>query len=690
MEISNRVAYSEALVRDFESLSSDGWRRLRAHKLSQRFLQEYLAAKCVTDFWCFIQYGVYTTTMKHFYEPLHGRNGLAGYLQDWTRLDEATGVRKNVNVKFVVWAREHVKTQTTIAWDCWQYARDPNNTLLLRAYTKPKAIQILGGVRELLESDQYRRNFPWVKPKCKRGTTKPFLWQNDQFMLERDDHGKRVPSAEAVGMGVDPTGGHFSLCHYDDFEVKENAESEVLLRELHDTWKNDSNLRLAGNKTVVCGTTWSRKGIIFSVVKRAGDYQNHEFDYSYQPVYVRVFPHPFAGEAATVLDDRLTVRVDGGNFPTAEANLNLCQATLNFFSPAVNDTVDEVREVVWNDGTHFRVNRPFAEMLGQPLTWKVGGEKPAAPNRFTMDSQDIHPPEGETEILARHSIPKKRLEQGSLVYAAQMDLDPSDPANMVLNPEFLQIKTVTPESGVPIWSYLPDGPKRWYRTCDWASDLEGTASTAIMEGFRHEQGLFITHITHERKMNDTDKLLELFLGNRRVERMNGRFEWTSFEKAAIENTLGGFLRQAEIDPYTFFSQFGGKYLAIADKEFGDKKSVQVPRKILPRPSNLSKNARISQQQPMLESRQIHVIVGPGFVSVKTLEALREEMRYFRLDGGDSYDLLDVMHDLVSFTNPPAKESETRRATNQFEELNRAARLRNSIAVVGASMVWPHN
>lgn len=678
MEIRNRVEYSESLVRDIESLSSKSWAAMRSHRLHTEFMREYMVAKCVTDFWSFIRFGVYTKSMKHFYEPLHGPHGLAGYLQDWTR--EKNGVRESVGVKFVVVAREHIKTQTTIAWDCWQYARDPNATLLLRAYTKPKAVQILGGVKELLESDQFRRNFPWVRPRSKRGSSKPILWQADQFMLEREDTGKRVPSAEAVGMGVDPTGGHFSICHYDDFEVKENAESEILLEQLHSTWKNDSNLRLAGNKTVVCGTTWGRKGIIYSVAKRLGDYADHQFDLFYQPVYMKMDWMPLAGAGdAHLLGDRQTVRVEGAGFPTDSCNLELCQARLSFFSPAVNDTVEEVREIVWNDGQSFRVNRPFAEMLGEVLTWKVGNLKPAAPNRFTMDSQDIHPPEAlQHDILSRHSIPKKKLEQGSLVFAAQMELDPSDPENMALNPDFLQVKQVSPESGVPLHHYLPDGPKRWFRSCDYASEKEGTAYTAMMEGFRHEQGLFITHITHERQMNDTDKLLNLFLGQKRVQRLNGHLEWTSFEKAAIENTLGGFLSQAERSPYEFFSALQGKYTALAEGEFADRQPIHVPRRILSRPSNLSKNARISQQQPMLESRQIHVILGHGFVSLAGYEALKEEMRYFRLDGRDSYDLLDVLHDLVSFSSPPEKVSETVEK-NRFDEINRQARFRNALA-----------
>lgn len=672
MVITDRVGYSQNLVDDFHSLSIEGWKAMQSHRLFIPFMREYMAALCVVDFWSYMRFGVYTRAMKHYYEPLHGPNGLAGYLQNWHTLDEY-GNRQNVSVKFVAIAREHCKTQVTIAWDTWQFVRDPNFRLLVRAYTKPKAEEILGGVKELLDNPQFKRNFPWVRPKLKPNSTQPAMWQRDRFTIERDDSGVRVPSAEAVGMGTDPTGGHFSGGHYDDFEVMENAHSDILLEELIQTWRNDSNLFLAGSKRVVCGTTWSRKGIIYSVINKKGDFADHPYDLFVQPCVVAVFDKPFAGEEPVLLDDRVTIKDSTQGFPTIEANLELCQARVRFYSAAAKDVVEEIREIVWNDGTSFRVNRPFQAMLGQPISYTIGREKPAAPNRFTLDAQDVAPEEGAIDILTRKSLPEKLLDQGSMVYSAQMLLDPSDPSNMLLNPE--KIIIVKPDS-------LPDGPRRWYRSCDYASDKKGTAATAMTTGFHHETGLYITHIAHDRQMADMDKILELMVGALRVQNHGGHLEWTSFEKAALENTLDKFVTEAERDPFKFFTDRGGKYQAYADKMFKNLNNLRISRLILSRPSNLPKPVRLSSQQPFWESGKLHVVVGPGYVDTASLEALYDEARYFRLEGGESYDILDTIHDLISYGEPPRRPAPKKGESNLFMKAQRRALFRNTLARSG--------
>jgi len=678
MVITDRVAYSQNLVDDFNALTKEGWEAMRGHRLFIPFMREYLTAKCVTDFWYFMRFGVYTHAMKHYYPRLHGPDGLAGYLQDWTSTDEF-GQERSVSVKFVVIAREHCKTQIAIAWDTWQFARNPNFRLLVRAYTKPKAEEILGGVKELLDSPQFKRNFPWVRPKMKNNSTQPELWQKDRFKLERDDTGVRVPSAEACGLGVDPTGGHFSGCHYDDFEVLENAYSEIGLQDMVDTWHNDSNLRLAGSKTIVCGTTWSRKGIMYNVVNRKGLFEDHNYDIFYRPCVERMDWKPIAGEEPVLFDDRVTIRDTAQAFPTIEGNLETCQARVRFFSQAARDTVEEIREVVWNDGTHFRVNRPFPHILGQPISYIIGNEKPVAPNRFTLDVIDDHPAEGVTDLLIRKSLPEKKIEQGSLVYSSQMMLDPSDPANMLLNPDKLVV--VKPDG-------LPDGPKRWYRSCDYASDKLGTAYTAMTTGFFHDTGFYITHIAHERQMADLDKILELIVGYLRVQNLGGHLEWTSFEKASLENTLDKFLIEAERDPYKFFNDRGGKYAAYAEQMFKGLNAVRINRLTLGRPSNINKPVRISSQQPYWESGRIHVVVGPGFVDTTAFEALKDEARYFRLEGKESYDILDTLHDLISNGVPPRIPTSKAQGASKFAQMQRRARFQNAIARNGLSIVRP--
>jgi hypothetical protein len=664
MKIVNRAEYSRGLVSEIEGFSGAEWGCFARHAKFERFMGEYLSAKCVCDFWHHIRFGVYFHTMRHLWEPLHGNGGIAGWLQDWTV--ERHGAREPVNTKVLIAAREHVKTQLAIAWACWEFARDPNQRLLVRAYVAPKAYEILGAVKELMETAMYRRRYPWVQPK-RKANGQAELWRSDRFMLERTDPGVRVPSAEAYGVDGVATGSHFHLGHYDDFETEQNAWSPPAKEAMRNKWLDDESLFMAGSKRLFCGTPWCRDGVVHPIMERKEPFEDHPYDVLRQPWFEKVFGAPIVGSEPVLEGDRVTVRDGTQAFPTVEADLVLCEARLRFFSAAANEVVEESREIVANGGTWFRANRPWPELLGQPLGYVVGNKKPVAPNRFTVDSVDWVPPvELEGKVLARSSIEKKRRSMGSLKFSAQYELDPADEANLILNPGHL--KRIS-------WDDVPAGERLWYRACDFATAKKRGASTAFVTGFWMASGLYLAHGRHQQNMSTMDKLLELLVGVLRVRDWGGELRCTMLEAAQIEDTVGSLLGEAERDPYGFFMACqGGRYAAGAER-FAETGPVRVLRRTLSRGGLLTKPLRISQQQYAWEAGQIYVLD-----SFRIWDVLDDQAKAFRLDGEESFDLLDALADLVREGRKPSVKREEKPAANQYREHVRRAQLRHSLSV----------
>ncbi|MDX9972515.1 MAG: hypothetical protein RBU21_05925 [FCB group bacterium] len=677
-ETRNRVRYSEELVREMESLSAEGWRRMRAHRLYGGFMLEYLRARCVLDLWTFVKV-VYFDAMKHYDESLHGPGGLTRYLTDWTRLDE-TGTEVPVSVKFIIWAREHCKTQFVIAWDAWQFVRDVNARGLIRAYNDPKAHEICSAVRQLMESRRFQYYFPWVRPQLKKNNNQPVLWREDKFLLERDDIGVRVPSMEAGGMDAEPTGGHFNFGHYDDFEVRINANSEVLRAKMLDVWHNDDNLFLAGHRRVFCGTPWSREGMIHRVLRGLEPFDDHPYGLSIVPAEVKVFDQPFTGDEPVLLEDRKTLRDINAYFPTVGTNLQYCQAVVRFFHPEIKDVVEEIREVERNDVLHFTVSRPFPAHLGQPISYRIGAVKPACPTRFTLDAVDLHPAASRADSeIPRSSLVQKRRTQGTLVYHAQMLLEPGDPEALVFNPDLIQV--IGPEQ-------IPGGAKRWFRAVDFATSKKSAASTAMTTAFKHVSGLYLTHIKHENQLDTMGKILELLLGVLRVKQQGGELEMTLFEKGMIESTVGDFLPEAERDPAKFFKQATKSKYRQFTEAFTESGPIRIRRRNVPRPSNSTKRLRLVTMQPFWEAQQLFVVVGPGYVEQSVLEDLQYQAESFRLEREEPYDLLDNVHDLIMET-PMLRPAKAQKAPlGIYHAVNRRAMLENAMTGLATVTGWP--
>lgn len=664
------VAWAEGLVSELESLTPAQWRRVQGHASYVDFCDLYLTAKCLTDFWWHLRMGVYFNDWKH-YDPVHHRK-VAYWLQDWTR--ERHGVKELVKVKAAIHSRELCKTQlASIAYPSWCFARDPNIRMMIVSYVDPLAYQISGALMKLLKSPAYTRRYPWVRPMLRDGSTQEYRWTPKEFFLDREQGHVRVPSCQAMGIDGTPTGSHFHLVVYDDFEVRENATSDTLRPGLFTRFSDDDNVCMAGSQRIIAGTPWDPRAFIQGILSYKNGMEDHAIDVYRAPCCVEVFERPFTGHEPVLLEDRCTIRQLSAGFPTAMETLATCGVTVRFFSELAGDVVEETREVVWNDATHFRVNRPFGAMLGQPVSFVVGTEKPVSPIRYTLDSVDWVPElgaelppavaahasaPGVDTLNPRSSLPEKLKMQGSLIFNAQMRLMSTDETALVLRSSDIRVIS---------WSDVPEGARRWRRSWDYASAKKTAAASSGTTGFEIDGfGFVIAHISYEPQMDTTWKLLELVWGVKRVSNWGGRLELTTFEKSGhIEEVVKDLLPDVLRDPHAYFSRFGGRrpspelptYQELADSYFAPGERVSVPIKWIPRTQ--SKNDRIAKQQPVWQSGKLYILD-----ECPHRETLYDQADRFTLATEDPFDLLDNLADLLAegrllkTLSPPAKSRYT--------------------------------
>ena len=629
-----RVLEAERRVERIENFDATQWKKFKKHKKYKAFADEYLTAKCMTDFWYYLKYGVYWRAMKHYYEPLHGSQGIAGFLQDWTI--EENGVRIPIKTKFLVVAREHCKSQEAMAWVTWELMRDQNLRVMMRSHKDPAIFGVLAGIKDIFLSKPFMHRFPWCKPAMEGSRKKK--WAEDTILLDRDMSGVKTNSIHCYGFKSDNTGEHFDIGLYDDWETKDTANSDDLRPQLFEKWKLDNPLFEGGSRRINIGTPYHAKAFIMAGVNHKNIFEDMNYGTFVQPCTVNVFDAPFDAHEPILLPDRQTFRCQGAGFPTIEANLELCQVRINFFSKIAKDTVIEVREVEWNDGEHIRVNRPIPEVLGQPLELTVGKSKPVAPNRFTHDSVDSTPEPKKGYLINRKSLEGAKIEQGSYHYSCQMDLEPLDPESLIFNPA--DIQEVNLED-------VPTENIRVYRASDFASAKKTAASSAIVTGVYHKTGVYIIHIYHENRATPTDLLLELFLGILRCKDMGFPIYRNFFETAAIEATVANFMDKAEKNTFEFFKTLGGKYERAAIEFFEGIPNIKIKSHSISRGGYQSKNQRIVSAQPQVEAKQVYIVKG-----IRNSEAFYDEIGTFTMDSKDTFDLLDCLRDIIVVGKPP--------------------------------------
>lgn len=665
---------AKQVVKACEAVPSLEWESLRRLEPRNfvRYMRHWLVAMTVIDFPSFLWYGPYWGARKYYRGLLFQE--MAEWHQHWEK-----------KLKFLLVAREHTKTQMAIAHMAWRLVGDVNRRILIRAYNTPKANQIGKGLAEILDDKRFKDMYTWVRPKQREGTNQRFMWGNEGFMLARPDVGVRVPSVEMCGIEKDPTGGHFTDQKCDDFAVGENEVSEVLQQQLYDKFQADDNLILPGGQREILGTIWAVDGFLDSAAKRQGIFRDMDYDLFYRPAEEPAFDNPVYSQEVVMQPDRKTfvMKEAVGELPTQGQGARWCQARITFDVPSHLDTVVVVREVVANTQNAFMVNRPIESVyLGQPRGCTVGNMRPAAPMRFTMDSEDLlAPPELREVMPDRGSLYLKRRSQGPHVYGGQMLLNPRHKDACLFDEDKVQ-EVRLDEFNAIVHKYRTGV---WYVKCDLSTAKKTKSYTAFTTGFVCETGAYCRRFfwglprTHEIVLEMYRIVLWL------EETYNAIPRSFQFEPANIEN---GVLEQIDIsrsNPYEYFYAMDGKYRAFAEERLGQGRMVHVPIITVPRGTSAKMDRIKAKLDPILEQEKFFIVEGIEFE-----DRARKELREAVLTEEQGMDLLETMSDLAGeFKLAQVVREKKEKIVDIYEYYNKDAIRRGKLARMRSSCGgWP--
>lgn len=646
----NRVAQAEDRVAFLETLSGAEWSRLERHRLSRDFFREWLRSKCLTDFWAHMNFACYWGQMHHYDPVFHGPAGMAGFLTRWRRSDDSPIAAKG---NFV--SRSLCKTQETMAWVSWELAREPNHRVLVRSFSDELAGTIGSVLQAILESPVYQRMYPWVRA-AKKDNGQRICWRKNELLIERSATGLRTSSMLAAGIDASVTGEHFTIGIYDDWETEKNAYEDTQRRKMVSKFMDDKPLFEAGSRRIINGTPWHPDGLVQKCISQEKPCNEWGLDLNVHAATVAVHPHEFCGDGPTVSADGLSFDDPTATFPTgASGDLVYCQATVRYWDPTTGDTVEAIREVRGNSATRIEVNRPLPRDLGAADSYVVGNKKPVCPIRMTLDDVDWTPPDSESDrVCARISLPQVQREMGSTKFAAQYDMDAVDRGNLLLDKEYLQ--RVSWEDFRAL-----EGEVRVFRAGDFASGGDTEASSAITTGALHASGYYILHMYYEPRADLLEKVLELFVGIRRVERWGYHLRSTLLEPAQIEKSTLELVNKCSQDPYAFFDVFDDpKYKAAAREWFVPGEPVPLLQRQMSRTK--AKTYRILGFQAPLEASKVYVVENcPHF------NTLCDHLDRFKIDSKQYLDLLETVADIeqecrlpIVHARPPSKGKQFRK------------------------------
>ncbi len=658
---------AQRLVTEIEGLDSRGWAAFDAHPRRLDFELEWFRAKCVADFWTYLWHFGYFNNRKH-YDPIEHRK-MADWLQDWTVT--VHGERVPVQTKVLATMRGGRKTQLgSILYTVWELLGDQGLRYLFRSYTDGKAQEIIRAIASKIQNPQHIEVFPWLRPAYKQNG-QSILWSisDGQLLVDRDDLDVRSPTIEAIGMKKDPTGGHFYRGRYDDWEVQANTESDEMRPDILNKWKSDKSLYEAGRQILLTGTPWWPGLLMDSAINGKNEFADMLYDKYVLPATYKAFDTSWEGESPRLLEDRVTVVTGEHVFPVSEDDLRHCQVRMVFWSEQRKDTIIELREVEWNNTNTFRVNRPYPFILGQPISWHIGGDKPSLPTIHTMDGVDER--SDDESVLARKSLPQELYEQGPRIYSMQMQLTAKDKATQILSSEDVRLVD---------WSDLPKGNAYCFRAIDMATSKKTKDNTAMITALVHETGWYITHIYVNNTVTITGALFELFAGYIRAEEAGHPIMTHFMEEASLEHVMREFLVPAEQDPYGFFSRIP-EYAKRAETLFNlpgkQRGAMFLARKSISRGGQESKDSRIVGTQPAYQQGRIHMVKG-----IANAEVFLGELDDFRVgDKNCRRDLLDNITDLIreayspriAFVDTAQNELDRRRLLDRHKLPRRAGR-----------------
>lgn len=122
--------------------------------------------------------------------------------------------------------RSHMKSHCIAVWVTWWITKHPETTVVYVSATDKLVLQQMYAMKQILESDVYRRYWPeMVHPEEARREK----WSATEIKVDhpkRKEYGVRDATIMSASIGANTTGLHCDVLIYDDIVVPDNAYTE--------------------------------------------------------------------------------------------------------------------------------------------------------------------------------------------------------------------------------------------------------------------------------------------------------------------------------------------------------------------------------------------------------------------------------------------------------------------------------
>lgn len=152
--------------------------------------------------------------------------------------------------------RSHMKSHCIAVWVAWWITKNPWTTVMYVSATDALALQQLYAIKQILESDVYRRFWPeMIHPD----EAKREKWSASEIKVDhpkRKEHGVRDATVMAKSIGANTTGLHCDVLVLDDIVVPSNAYTEAGRQEVAASYSQFSSIANPGAVIKAVGTRY--------------------------------------------------------------------------------------------------------------------------------------------------------------------------------------------------------------------------------------------------------------------------------------------------------------------------------------------------------------------------------------------------------------------------------------------------
>lgn len=169
--------------------------------------------------------------------------------------------------QLILLPREHLKSHMAATWAAWWITKHPETTILYVSATEDLATQQLYVIKNILESDVYRRYWPeMVDPQ----EAKREEWAFKNIKVDhpiRKKLGVRDRTVAARSVGANSTGLHADVIIYDDLVVPDNAYTEEGRQKVQSAYSQFSSVANTGAISKTVGTRYHGKDIYGQMIE---------------------------------------------------------------------------------------------------------------------------------------------------------------------------------------------------------------------------------------------------------------------------------------------------------------------------------------------------------------------------------------------------------------------------------------